>query len=300
MMQFTEIRLRSKVREEIAAEFAGKMLTDHERDVLLQGPASVRKPDGSLLCIYLPGVLRAEMDITYNLLTKIRHESDNRGQASGSQRVQVSKNHSRAKPVLSGILGSFENSGYYKHCRLTAWTAAEMNREWPELFPLLIAMGEGFAAYVPDRYEAQMREVANTHADWVIPGTPYTTITVNNTYPTGVHKDQGDLDEGFSCIAVCRRGNFTGGVLTFPEYRVGVDMQDGDLLLMDAHSFHGNTLLFCECGKRLELGPCGTCGAERISVVAYFRTNITECGTRAEETLKAQALADRGLLREAA
>jgi hypothetical protein len=127
-----------------------------------------------------------------------------------------------------------------------------------------------------------MAQVDKTHPEWVVPGTPFTTITVNNTYPTGVHTDKGDLEQGFSNLTVLRRGRYSGGVFLFPEYRIGVDMGDGDLLLMDAHEYHGNTALHLESPD-----------AERISVVAYFRTRMVECGTAAEEADRALAHADR-------
>jgi hypothetical protein len=107
-----------------------------------------------------------------------------------------------------------------------------------------------------------------------------------NTYPTGVHTDKGDLDAGFSAIACLRRGSYTGGRLVFPEYRVAVDLHHGDLLLMDAHQYHGNTALVCACGTEPN-NFCRTCGAERISVVSYFRTKVTECGSPDEELRKA-------------
>jgi hypothetical protein len=158
-------------------------------------------------------------------------------------------------------------------------------------------MADLFAEYVPDRYRQQMSVVADTQPDWVIPGTPYTTITVNNTYPTGVHTDKGDLDKGFSCLAVLRRGNYHGGRLVFPQFRVAVDMQDGDMILMDAHEWHGNTAMYCtDCGERLfNYGhKCNVLNTipERISIVAYYRTEMQKCGTYEEELAKGQAKAE--------
>ena len=125
-----------------------------------------------------------------------------------------------------------------------------------------------------------------------MPGTPFSTVTVNNTYPTGTHTDKGDLDEGFSTITCLRRGDYSGGQLVFPEYRVAVTLQHGDLILMDAHQWHANTAIVCPCGTELN-GPCPGCGAERISVVSYFRTRITECGTPGQELERAGRARER-------
>jgi len=147
-------------------------------------------------------------------------------------------------------------------------------------------MADVFAEAVPDRHRTHVQWCQRTRPDWVIRGTPYTTITVNNTYATGVHTDKGDLDEGFSCLAVLRRGTYTGGCLTFPEYRVAVDLQDGDMLLMDAHEWHGNTELIK-----------GDAEAERVSVVAYYRTAIAKCDTAEAEAAKAVQLYDARVIR---
>jgi len=129
--------------------------------------------------------------------------------------------------------------------------------------------------YVPKRFAAQWARAEATDPAWRVPGTPFTTMTVNNTYPTGVHVDKGDLDVGFSCLAVWRRGQYSGGHLTFPEWRIAIDLQDGDLVLMDAHQWHGNTALELESED-----------AERISLVLYYRTKLLQCGPEGVEKLR--------------
>ncbi len=146
---------------------------------------------------------------------------------------------------------------------------------------------------VPERFAAQAREAAKTSPDWVIPGTPFSTITVNNSYPTGIHRDQGDLDAGFSTIAVFREGDFRGAKLVFPQYRVAVDLQDRDLILMDAHAWHGNTPLDPDPERDMNGHLVGDPGFERISVVSYFRTKIAACGSPEEEADKALAYAEK-------
>lgn len=286
-----DLRLRSKVPEEELEEKKGKLLNDEDYNLLLTRAARIRKPDGRLLCAYLPGTLTSQMQGAWPILTKVRMKSDNRGLASGTKRINAGGTRTRAMPVMSGILGSLDPTPRRPYCRLNAYSREHLDK-WEGLFPLLQEMAAQFAAQVPDRFSNQQAKAEGTHKDWMVPGTPFTTVTINNTYSTGVHTDKGDLDEGFSCLAVARSGNFVGGRLTFPEYRVAVDMQDGDLLLMDAHDWHGNTGIVCECGKQLKEGPCDTCEAERISVVAYYRTEMTACGSKAAEDNKMHELAE--------
>lgn len=311
-----ELRLRTKTSPAELESKVGKVLTPADVNAVLTGPARVRKPDGTLLCVYLPGVVRQAMLDAYPVLSTIRDMTDNRGDASGGVRVRTtrqrrrdvvvpSSRRTRAKLVTSSILGAFDAQGPIGYCRLTAFNAHHL-AEWEQLLPLWQEIAGVFAVNVADRYRVQLDHCARTQPDWVVPGTPFTTITVNNTYPTGVHTDKGDLHEGFSCLAVARRGDYTGGVLCFPEYRLGIDLGDGDVVLMDAHEWHGNTRMLCaHCGDALD-APGHDCDEawaawdestppqpERVSVVAYYRTQMTACGPLDVERAKQAAQLDR-------
>lgn len=280
-----ELRLRSKVSERELNQKIGKVLTPEDYNLLLTRAARVLKPNGKPLCVYVPGYLADEMDAAYPILRRLRGKTDNRGLASGTKRISAGGNRTRSMPVMSSIMGAMDPAPNRDYCRLTSYTRDNLEK-WEALKPLLRRIAEGFSEHVPQRYAAQAEYAVRTHKDWMVWGTPFTTITVNNSYATGVHTDKGDLEEGFSCLAVCRRGTFTGGYLTFPEYRVAVDMQDGDLLLMDAHEWHGNTRLRCSClhpDNQMSEGPCSLCLAERISVVCYYRTEMKKCQSRQEE-----------------
>jgi hypothetical protein len=286
-----DIRLRTRVPAEELASKTGKILGPEDYNVLLTGPARVRMPDNRPLCVYLPGALLDQVDAPgiYDILHSLRTQTtNNRGLASGSQRFstvhgEASRTYSRK--VASMIAGAVDPQGQKRHCRLTAWTGTHMP-QWRALQPLFQAVAALQRQYVPERAAAQQAEADRTDPAWVVPGTPFSTITVNNTYPTGVHTDKGDLDAGFSTIACVRKGDYTGGHLVFPEFRVAADLRHGDLIMMDAHQWHGNTALVCACGREPN-GFCRECGSERISVVSYFRTRITECGTPDQELRRA-------------
>lgn len=299
-MSLPEVRVRTKLAAEAVAEMEGKMLREEDIAFVLgggHGPAKVLMPDGRPLAVYLPGVIPVELrESVYPTLHSLKNSyTSNRGKASGSQRAPGASSRSYARMVDSAIVGAFDPAGPKQYCRLSAWSREETER-WPELFPLFKFIGEQFAEYVPDRYAAQARFAARTAPEWVIPGTPFTTITVNNTYPTGVHTDKGDLDEGFSTLATLRRGRYSGGILCFPEFSVGVDMQDGDLLLMDAHQWHGNTPMLNDAGEEAERDlngrMVGDPGYERISIVSYFRTKMVDCGSAADEAERQRIYAE--------
>jgi hypothetical protein len=291
MSGLMEYRVRSVVPPEEIEDKVGKVLTEEDFNLLVTRDAVVRKPNGQPLLIYRRGVIPPELrESTWPILSELRKtKTANRGYAGGSKRVEIaSGKRSEAKRVASALVGSFERQGPRKYCRLTAWTGQE-TRKYKILWPLLEFISGRLAEDVPDRYAAQLAAVRATHPDWIIPGTVFSTVTVNNTYETGVHKDAGDLAEGFSTLACFRRGDYSGGHLVFPEFRVAVDMQDGDLLLMDAHEWHGNVFLdppplYTINGTRQDRDPeTGQPPYERISVVSYFRTKMATCGSLDDE-----------------
>lgn len=288
---FSEIRVRTRMNSEELERLKGRFVQREQLDIMLVGPTDVRLPDGRLLARYLPGALTdiSTEEIRGILYDASKGTTDNRGKASGYERKKSKAKATRTRTphVRSTILGSFDRQPPRMRCRLTAWSGDEINK-WQALFPMFQQINDYFKFHVPDRYAAQEGFASRTHDDWRIAGTVFTTVTVNRSYPTGVHTDAGDLDEGFSTLAVLRKGNYSGGIFTFPEYRIGVNMQHGDLLLMDAHQWHGNTPMTCgACGDGMgavEMFPDhDACGAERISVVSYYRTKMAECGSRDEE-----------------
>lgn len=294
------LNVEPKLTSEQMEELLGKCPGESLYDTLLTEPTRVTKPGGQPLCVYLPGALTRQLNdpAVYEVLHDLRKRiSRNRGKASGSQRFGTGRttalgNTARtySLPVASAIAGAIDPTGQQRYCRLTSWTGRNLP-QWSTLHPLLRAIDRNLCQQVPDRAAAQYAEVVKTDPAWVVSGTPFSTITVNNSYATGIHTDSGDLDAGFSTIACLRRGTFTGGRLVFPQYGVAVDMHHGDLILMDAHEYHGNTLLTCSCGVKMN-GMCGLCEAERISLVAYFRTKLTRCGSPQEERAKAEAYRD--------
>jgi len=273
-MELVEIRARTRIPKAEMDKKVGKILTDKDFNVLLTGPTKVVGPSGQPLAVYLPQAIPEPMrEEHYPTLHQIRDYSDGRGKASGSEIYQVNKNR-RANRIMSSIIGTFDWHPRRPYCRTTAWTGKNTER-FRSLYPLFQNIGNTMQKFVPERWGNQMTRARQTDPAWIVEGTPFTTMTVNNTYPTGVHQDKGDLDEGFSCLAVWRRGQYDGGFLTFPEWRFAVNMQDGDLLLMDAHQWHGNTDLVL-----------GSEDAERISLVLYYRTEMMACGTLEEEAGK--------------
>jgi len=177
----------------------------------------------------------------------------------------------------SGIIGSFDRYARFPFCRLTAFTKDNPG-DMLKVADYIRAIDKVFCAELPDRYQAQMAMVEQTKSDWIIPGTAFTTCTVNKNFRTAVHKDAGDLKEGFGVLSVLEAGDtYAGCYLVFPKYRVAVDMRTSDVLLCNVHEWHGNTPLIGKKGHY-----------ERISVVLYYRAKMHKCGTADEEEFRAK------------
>lgn len=180
------------------------------------------------------------------------------------------------KPVLSGMIGYSDRSARWPYCRLNAFNLEEREK-FQSALPLIQFISERFRAECPGRWAAQMAKVRETSPDFVIHKTAFTTVTVNKNWQTAVHKDKGDLRAGFGVMTAMCAGKFDGCYLTFPKFRVAVNLRSQDLILADVHEFHGNTPFI------------GVEGAyERISLVLYFRARMTFCGSAAEELERAK------------
>lgn len=190
---------------------------------------------------------------------------------------------SYANGVYSGIAGYMDRNPRFPYGR-----AAEFNRKSTAkldmALPFLQTLAKGFQELMPWRYSNQIECVKRLDQGFVIPGTPFTTITVNKTFRTAAHYDAGDLSSGLSNLLVLSNdGNYTGGYLIFPEYRVAVDVRPGDLLLVNNHEIlHGNTPIVI-----------GSEQSERISIICYFREGMLNLGERKYEQYREDFITER-------
>jgi hypothetical protein len=294
------IRLTARLTDAEADALRGTWVGPDAYDVLADEDCTVLKPDGSVLFRLLRGVLPDALTRpALPVLRRAAVKTDNRGLAAGPlplprrpapginpggrNRAGVLKrdgtlsNQTQAPEVQSGVLGYFDRTARFPYCRETAFTLGHPER-WGPVLPMVRAIDELFRAHAPERYAAQRALADRTPGDFLIRGTAFTTVTVNRNFRTAVHKDVGDLAEGFGVMTAIRTGLFTGGDLVFPAFRAAARMRTGDLLLADVHEWHGNTAMEGAPGRW-----------ERVSLVLYYREQIRHCGTAAEELGRAKA-----------
>jgi hypothetical protein len=303
-----EIHLTERHRsDEWLEAHAGRMIQEDEFHTVLTEDADVYKPDGTPLAKFRKGVIPKNLCVkAFKALRSAARTSDNRGLAAGyakkselgdrgrgkvvkkegSTRFQQIKedgtvsNTSRAKPVQSGIVGYFDRAPRYPYCRETAWNLDKPGA-WRAALPYVQAVNEIFREEMPRRYAAQQAKVEETHPNWVINDTAFTTITVNSDFRTALHTDKGDLKEGFGVMSALRSGHFDGCFTGWPGFGVAADMHTGDVLLGDVHEWHCNTPMKGIPGQ-----------FTRLSCVFYYRRRMDACGSPEEETERAQEQRD--------
>lgn len=221
--------------------------------------------------------------------------ANNRGTSSGSKHknAKTSKgyksntNAAHDVKVASGIIGYFDRYPRFPYARETSFLV-NYPAEWRKLQPFIHKVNSIFEQNMPDRYAVQKDIVSNISSDWIIGDTVFSTITVNKTYRTACHKDEGDLKEGFGVMAYFETNPLLGGYLVIPAYRVAVKLKHGDVVLFDVHEWHGNTPI-----KPL------TPTSNRITCVFYLRENLLRCGDGKHEINRAKKVRQIGKLYDA-
>lgn len=265
-------------------KFMGKSVTpEMVRKVFRENVDVVDSESGKVLAKFRRNVIPLEIQkAAYTNLLGAAKKSMNRGTAGGEvdgvkggykvrKSGKVSKTMEASIPVDSGIVGYFDRNPRMPNCRLTAFTQQHFDK-FKKAYPMIKFVDQSYAKLMPSEYKKQRKIADRSSQDFIIKDTAFSTVTVNKNYQTAIHKDSGDFKDGFGNLVAMRRGQFDGCYLTLVRWGVAFDIQNGDLLLMDVHQWHGNTPMV----KHTE-------DATRLSLVMYYRENIIKCGTMAEE-----------------
>lgn len=296
----TPIQLRGRVLEADIAKRAGARALRSELALELgQEDCDVYRPDGQVLVKLrrkaIPVDLCAQAYLGLRDAAK-KYGGDNRSRYGGGAYGPIKKkdgtytkqSHSvdpvthQGVPVHSATVGFFDRvGGRMPFCRTTAYTADNVE-QWLDVLPMIEHVAHVYKRESPDHWIKQQKFVESCSQDFVIKTrntpTPFTTLTVNHNVVGTIHKDSGDFKDGLGIISVVRRGQYTGGLLAFPQYKVGVELFDGDIIFFNPHDWHAVTEF--ESGDPEQF--------ERISVVYYARTRIAQCGSMQQELDRAK------------
>lgn len=319
--------------DEQMLETEGEYFNIRNDTIVLKESADVYKPDGSLLAKFRKGVLDIEsMKRAFpHLLKESQKKMANRGPAAGIINTDKLPNYVGAlyKPTKfrtyyiskttglpikrqisnlsnSSVIGYFDkvdtntlkrarNMGIQlPQCRSTSYTREKVEK-WSDCVPFFQEINKQFKTVVPDRFKTQ-KEMADK-TEFHIKDTAFSTVTINYNWRTALHKDAGDLEEGFGNLTVIENGKYDGGFLYYPQYNVAIDVRCGDFLAMDVHEWHCNTPLesFNETERANVLKGGGSGNLVnpeadpnkpiRLSIVCYLRKDMEKCkGVSLEKT----------------
>jgi hypothetical protein len=303
-----KIRLASKVSDEAMKDRRGTGISESDMGIQIHTDADVYLPSGQLLCALRRNVITKpvrDRAVAQFKWMKTKFTTDNRGSYTGyetvgngdltkaptegrtrlvrkdgrmSRQTRTLNNDGKVVNISSAIIGFYDRSGRFPFCRKSAFTQNFPER-WAEVVPLVKEVSDFFATELPERHAVQKAFVAQQRPEYTIPGTVFSTLTVNNNVCGTVHKDAGDFKDGMGVIGCFREGDFVGGELCFPQYKVFVDFTDGDILFFNPHEWHGVNPM-----EHVEPENEGT----RITVVYYYRRKLCECGSVEQEISRAR------------
>ena len=174
-----------------------------------------------------------------------------------------------ANTVNSGIAGWYDRYPRIPWGRATSYTE-KFPEKFAKSYPYLQHLAKAFKEMLPWRHGNQQAAADKVDQRFLVPNTPFSTITVNRNFRTAAHYDPANMDNGFANICVFSNSdNYRGAYLVFPEIGYAVDVRPGDLLFVNNMAgLHGNTELILD-------DPA----AERISIIAFFHEGMLTLGS---------------------
>lgn len=196
--------------------------------------------------------------------------TDGRGAMAGGLHKRVRKDGtiskiSVANKVTSGNVGYMDANAMVHYCRMTNFAANNIDK-FKAGIPFVKEVDRLYKELCPEHYGRQIKWAKSTNRNYVIEGTSFTTVTVNQNLQAAVHKDSGDLPDGFGNLIVYREGDYKGGHFVLPQYGVEIDLHNEDVLFVNVHEWHGNTPIVRQTEQDL-----------RISFVLYYRQFMAAC-----------------------
>lgn len=152
----------------------------------------------------------------------------------------------------TGVLGFVDRRHTGK--QLSYWTkhlAAHME----DLKSVMQDVERAYALIASDHFQFQNIAVRATPYSFL--DTCFTSVTINHNFRTAAHTDRNNMVfPACSVMLVIQLKPFTGMQLLLPEYKISLDVQHGDLLILNPKVVHCNNLkgdTKTEMGSRLSL-----------------------------------------------
>jgi hypothetical protein len=164
--------------------------------------------------------------------------------------------------AMTGHFGFYESEDGQLPGRLTAFSAENWGLH-EQLLPLARAVDGVYRIYLPESYAGLATAAGLVNPLYLLPGTSFSTGTLNSCWQTAVHADKNNFRGGLGALTMLTAGTFSGGELAFPQFGIAVRYGMRDVLLADGSQWHGNLPIH---------GVAGT--YNRLSLIFYLREGL--------------------------
>ena len=264
--------VEKKRTDEEMNQMKNKFLERKMIDTIINKDTTVYTKEGKLLFLFRKKKLTGGQEFYDNIAEFMKkHPTTNRGSASGATKFNV-KDNPKVYSTITGYFDRWSPKQKFLFKKLGIKTPIEVREtmflsdhpdKFKKMIPFVQKIDALYKKLVPNQYKKQYAKAKETY--FKIGNTCFTTMTTNINFQTTIHKDTGDDEEGFGNLAVIERGKYTGGETCFPQYGIGVNVREGDILFMDVHEWHANLPIVKD-------NP----NVERLSVVCYLRRKVWE------------------------
>ena len=263
----SKIIVEKKISDDEISKLKGTFFTE-DGFTIYDSSIDIYNKDNEILILYrkknIPIKLK-ELAID-NLEYVVKRPSNNRGIASGEfneikykemtgynakkiskfkgYRIKKDGNMGTYKismPVYSGIVGYFNYTDpktKKTEMKETNSIKTEKNKKkFEKTFPFVEWINDQYKKLIPTHFKEMKNE---TSEKYTISNTIFSTITVNKNFQTAMHKDKKDIGK-LGNLIVLFKGEVKGGYILFPQYKIGIKVQDRDFLIMNVHEYHTNT-----------------------------------------------------------
>lgn len=276
--------------------FVGAKMTPDTYDQVLEGPIKLLDPHGNIIAIIVDNEVRGAKAF-YDAGNQYIYPSKARQVASVGETSWVKKLDGTTSKTtqlpphlapLTSIGGYLDRQSRVPYAHATMLCRDHPDK-WRQMQPYINSVDEIFQKYAPEKYAIQKAVANEIPKDWVIGNTAFTTITMNKNFSLQGHVDANDLHEGLGIMSCLFLGEFKGGELVIPRFRVALRLKHKQCVLFDVHQVHGVTPISGSWGR-----------FNRFTVVFYLRENLLRCGDAAYEIARGKRARHIGHLYDSA
>lgn len=240
-----KLRLRRDYQKQVAeSRLEGKHPAPSHADVMLSKATEVIAPDGITTALLLCDVIPTDLHrLAFELWKPIDGLVTNRPTAMGTGYLPRRINRDGIPSSRRGVPDEVAKSGPERQGNLGYWDGrlTLLTRKHPAMLhcarQVIELVDELYAENLPEFYALQRAAIERIPRCrlW---DTAFSSVYLAKNFRTRYHRDSGNLPGVMT--AIVPTGDFKGGELVLPRWRIGFAFRPGDLLLFNPEEVHGN------------------------------------------------------------